>query len=135
MGGPHTSAARLLVAPPHHRGRMRPKPLGVANDGDEPVLIGLKVPDARHHLHVPGPTGTGKSTFIVNYAIAEARAGRGVAVFDPKGDLIRDLLDRLPEPGRRLVLIDPDETASAGGAEPVRPGQRIRRTPPISSSG
>jgi RecA/RadA recombinase len=68
------------------------------------------VHDARHHIHIPGPTGTGKTTLIVNLVCAEARAGRGVAVFDPKGDLIRDLLDRLPESvAARLVLIDPDE--------------------------
>ncbi len=76
----------------------------------EPVLIGLAPEDARHHLHVPGPTGTGKTTLLLNLAIADARAGRGVAVFDPKGDLVRDLLDRLPPGvGGRLVVIDPDE--------------------------
>jgi hypothetical protein len=75
-----------------------------------PVLIGLAPADARHHLHVPGPTGTGKTTLLLNLALSDARAGRGLAVFDPKGDLVRDLLDRLP-PGvaGRLVLIDPDE--------------------------
>lgn len=47
---------------------------------------------------------------MLNLAIADARAGRGVAVFDPKGDLIRGLLDRLPASvAGRLVLIDPDE--------------------------
>jgi hypothetical protein len=81
----------------------------VAPLGD-PALIGLSVHDARYHLHIPGPTGTGKTTLILNLVCADARAGRGVAVFDPKGDLIRDLLARLPQAvGRRLVLIDPDE--------------------------
>ena len=43
--------------------------------------------------------------------MADATAGRGLAVFDPKGDLIRDLLSRLPpDAARRVVLIDPDET-------------------------
>ncbi|WP_245563585.1 type IV secretory system conjugative DNA transfer family protein [Longispora albida] len=70
----------------------------------------VDVADARHHLHVPGPTGTGKSTLLLNLIITEARAGRGIIVLDPKGDLIRDALHRLPaEAAGRLVLIDPDE--------------------------
>jgi hypothetical protein len=44
---------------------MAAKPLGVAPLG-HPVLVGLSVPDARHHVHVLGPTGTGKSTLLVN---------------------------------------------------------------------
>jgi Mrp family chromosome partitioning ATPase len=95
---PAASPRRLAVAP-----------LGTAPLG-EPVLVGLAPADARHHVHVPGPTGTGKTTLLLNLAIAHARAGRGLAVFDPKGDLIRDLLDRLPATvAGRLVLIDPDE--------------------------
>jgi len=103
---------RLRLVPPDSPRRQAVKALGVAPLG-EPVLIGLSPADARHHLHVPGPTGTGKSTLLLNLAMAEARAGRGLAVFDPKGDLIRDLLDRLPTSvGNRLVLIDPDEKAA-----------------------
>lgn len=101
--------ARLRLFPPDSPRRQAVKALGVAPLG-EPVLIGLAPEDARHHVHVPGPTGTGKTTLLLNVSISDARAGRGLAVFDPKGDLVRDLLDRLP-PGvaGRLVLIDPDE--------------------------
>ncbi len=101
--------ARLCLVPAHAQSRQAVKALGVAPIG-EPVLIGLAPEDARHHVHVPGPTGTGKSTLLLNLAIADARAGRGLAVFDPKGDLTRDLLARLPASAAgRLVLIDPDE--------------------------
>lgn len=101
--------ARLRLVPPNSPRRQAVKALGVAPLG-EPVLIGLAPADARHHVHVPGPTGTGKSTLLLNLALADARAGRGLAVFDPKGDLIRDLLDRLPDGvAGRLVVIDPDE--------------------------
>ena len=101
--------ARLRLVPPGSPRRQAVRALGTAPLG-EPVLIGLSPADARHHVHMPGPTGTGKSTLLINLAIADARAGRGVAVFDPKGDLIRDLLDRLPASvSNRLVLIDPDE--------------------------
>ena len=49
-------------------------------------------------MHALGPTGTGKTTLLMNMILDDVEAGRGVAAFDPaKGDLIRDLLDRLPE--------------------------------------
>lgn len=107
------SPARLRLRPFTDPARTRPKPLGVTDADTSGAIVGLHVEDSRHHLHVLGPTGTGKSTLLLNYTLSEVRAGRGVAVFDPKGDLTRDLLDRLPpEAGERLVLIDPDETAA-----------------------
>ncbi len=64
--------------------------------------------DRRHHLHALGPTGSGKSTLLLNLALQDIEAGIGVGVLDPKGDLIRDLLERIPERhADRLVLVDP----------------------------
>jgi hypothetical protein len=75
--------------------------------------VALSVADARHHLHVVGATGTGKSTLLTRLIVADAVAGRGVAVLDPKGDLINDVLERLPaDAADRLVLLDPAETDS-----------------------
>jgi len=75
--------------------------------------VALAVADARSHLHLLGATGSGKSTLLTNLVLQDVRAGRGVVVIDPKGDLVRDLLDRLPEQAaERLVLIDPDERAA-----------------------
>ncbi|PGH46694.1 type IV secretory system conjugative DNA transfer family protein, partial [Streptomyces sp. Ru87] len=85
------------------------KPLGRSDTGS-PRGVGLAVPDARHHLHVMGATGSGKSTLIANLALDDVRNHRGVIVIDPKGDLVTDLLDRLPDTcADRLVLIDPDD--------------------------
>ncbi|MGW3626190.1 type IV secretory system conjugative DNA transfer family protein [Streptomyces sp. NPDC000880] len=85
------------------------KPLGRSDAGARRG-VGLAVPDARHHLHVMGATGSGKSTLIANLALDDVRNHRGVIVIDPKGDLVTDLLDRLPDTcAGRLVLIDPDD--------------------------
>jgi hypothetical protein len=58
--------------------------------------VGVRVPDARHHLHVIGATGSGKSTLLVQLILADIHAGRGVVVIDPKGDLVTDVAHRLP---------------------------------------
>ncbi|MZG20186.1 type IV secretion system DNA-binding domain-containing protein, partial [Streptomyces sp. SID5914] len=85
------------------------KPLGRSDTGARRG-VGLTVADARHHLHVMGATGSGKSTLIANLVLDDVRHHRGVVVIDPKGDLVTDLLDRLPDTcADRLVLIDPDD--------------------------
>ena len=61
-----------------------------------------------------GATGSGKSTLLTNLVLGDVEAGRGVVVIDPKGDLITDLCDRLPEAAiSRTVLIDPEDTEAA----------------------
>jgi hypothetical protein len=70
--------------------------------------VAISPADSRQHIHVLGPTGAGKTTLLLNLALDDIRAGRGVAVIDPKGDLVRDLLERIPaEAADRLVLLDP----------------------------
>ncbi|MFC4118538.1 type IV secretory system conjugative DNA transfer family protein [Nonomuraea zeae] len=84
--------------------------LGDAETG-HPRPVGVTVASARQHLHVLGQTGVGKSTFLANLILSDAHAGRGALVIDPKGDLIDDVLDRLPERAiKRTVLFDPAES-------------------------
>ncbi|WP_431884066.1 type IV secretory system conjugative DNA transfer family protein [Micromonospora gifhornensis] len=72
--------------------------------------VGLRVRDARQHLHVVGKTGVGKSTLLLNMILADIKAGRGTVVIDPRGDLITDVLDRLPaSSASRIAIIDPDQ--------------------------
>ncbi|MEO1060551.1 MAG: hypothetical protein AAFZ07_03965 [Actinomycetota bacterium] len=70
--------------------------------------VSLRSRDSLMHLAVTAPTGTGKSTLLMQLALQDAAAGRGLVVIDPKGGLIDDLLARLPE-GRHddVVVVDP----------------------------
>jgi hypothetical protein len=102
-------AGARAVAPPPEVGT-EGKVLGEAEAGGR-KLVAIGVADARQHLHVLGATGSGKSTLLSNHALGDIEAGRGVVVIDPKGDLVSDLLGRMPD-GRRLVLIDPDESTA-----------------------
>ncbi|MCZ7423770.1 type IV secretion system DNA-binding domain-containing protein [Verrucosispora sp. WMMA2121] len=72
--------------------------------------VGLKVTDARQHVHVVGKTGVGKSTLLLNMILGDIKAGRGTVVIDPRGDLITDILDRLPASyASKIVIVDPDQ--------------------------
>jgi hypothetical protein len=79
-------------------------------------LLALSLPDSLRHLHVIGPTGVGKSTLLLGLITQDMQSGRGVIVVDPKGDLVADVLDRIP-PDRTgdVVLLDPaDEERPVG---------------------
>ena len=85
--------------------------------------IGLSVVDSRVHLHLLGPTGSGKTTAMLNLALQDVLAGRGVGVLDPKGDLVAGVLARLPR--SRLddvVYISPDQASSCVGINPLELG-------------
>ncbi len=85
------------------------KILGDAEIGGHPV--GLAVADGRYHTHMVGQTGSGKTTLLANMIVDDIVAGRGTVVLDPHGDLVLDVLDRLPERVKdRVVLFDPDQT-------------------------
>ena len=88
----------------------RDKVLCVADD-DRGSLVAITQADARHHAHFVGPTGVGKSTLILNLALQDVEAGRGLLVVDPaRGDLVRDLLARIPRSEwDRVHLIDPTQ--------------------------
>jgi hypothetical protein len=84
------------------------KVLGRAQVGGH--AVGLPVVDSRQHVHLIGKTGVGKSTLLLNMILSDVHAGRGVVVIDPRGDLVLDVLDRLPMScADRLAIIDPDQ--------------------------
>jgi len=107
LPGLEAAAARRVAPLP--RVSTSGKVLGDADAGS-PRPVALRVEDARAHVHVLGETGSGKSTLLAQMVLADAAAGRGVLAVDPKGDLVTEILDRLPQPALdRLVLIDPDQ--------------------------
>lgn len=116
-------ARALSPAPEIPVGGAHTKPLGMADTGTRrPVAI--KVSDARHHLHILGPTGVGKSTLLARTILDDADAGRGVIVIDPKGDLVTDVLSRLPSRmGERVTLFDADSPSAPPCVNPLDIGR------------
>lgn len=86
-------------------------------------LVGLPLSSYSAHKQVVSPTGAGKSTILANWAVSEAAAGRSLVVLEPKGDLVTDILARLPEHRHRdVVVLDPgaDNSLPVIGFNPLR---------------
>lgn len=58
--------------------------------------FGIKTDDRRRHMYLIGKTGMGKSTVQENMIVEDIRAGRGVAVVDPHGDLVEKVVKYIP---------------------------------------
>lgn len=62
------------------------------------------------HCYLIGASGTGKSTLLQNLIMQDIQAGAGLAVLDPHGDLVDDILGRIPESRwDDVILIDPSD--------------------------
>lgn len=80
----------------------------------ENISLGLRQPvfmterDRRQHTYIIGQTGTGKTSLLRSMILADIKAGKGLAVLDPHGDLFQDLLGRIPRNRQKdIVLLDP----------------------------
>ncbi len=71
--------------------------LGLTNYRAHKEKFGIKLRDRRYHMYSIGKTGTGKSTLLENMIIDDIKEGRGVAVVDPHGDLIANVLKFVPK--------------------------------------
>ena len=58
--------------------------------------FGIKADDRRRHMYLVGKTGMGKSTILENMIIEDIRAGKGVAIVDPHGDLAEKVIQFIP---------------------------------------
>lgn len=114
LPGLKIGASRQL--PPSSALPYRGHVIGSANFPGAERLVAIGVNESLRHIHAIGPTGSGKSTLLINMITQDMQAGRGVAVFDPKGDLITDLLDRIPA-GRAadVILVDPTDPERSVG--------------------
>ncbi|MBW7960510.1 type IV secretion system DNA-binding domain-containing protein [Patescibacteria group bacterium] len=73
-----------------------------------PVYIGFE--DRRRHAYIIGKTGTGKSVLLEDMAIQDIKAGHGVCVIDPHGDLIDNIIKFIPpERAEDVIYFDPSD--------------------------
>ncbi|NTU98459.1 type IV secretion system DNA-binding domain-containing protein [Candidatus Falkowbacteria bacterium] len=72
--------------------------------------IRIKREDRRRHTYIVGKSGVGKSVLLASMAIQDILNGEGVGVIDPHGDLIEDILKRIPpERAEDVILFAPSD--------------------------
>jgi len=73
--------------------------------------IHMDIDDRRRHMYIIGKTGTGKTEFLKSMVMQDIKEGKGVAVIDPHGDLIEDILPLIPaQRAEDVILFDPSDT-------------------------
>ncbi len=78
--------------------------------------VWMKAKDRTRHMYVIGKSGSGKSQLIANLALQDIRAGHGVAVVEPHGDLIELILANIPrERVDDVVVFNPSDLARPMG--------------------
>jgi hypothetical protein len=79
-------------------------------------LVRLANEGRARHTYLLGGTGTGKSTLLANLISQDIRAGEGVIVIDPHGELVRDVIRLVPNQREKDVhLISPRRPQISGG--------------------
>ena len=81
--------------------------------------VRLSAVDRARHVYLLGQTGTGKSTLLQHLVAQDIASGEGLALIDPHGDLIDDILELVP--GHRIddvILIDPSDREHVVGFNP-----------------
>ncbi len=86
----------ILLGENHHHGSITP--------------IGLSKAERERHAYIIGGTGNGKTTMLLYGIVQDIKAGKGVAVLDPHGDLSETILHHIPEERiRDVVYFNPDD--------------------------
>lgn len=84
--------------------------LGENRHGGITRPVTLSAEQRTRHMYLVGASGTGKSTLLLNLICQDIEQGQGLAVLDPHGDLIDQILARLPkERFDDVVLFDPSD--------------------------
>src|SRR3990167_4186764 len=78
--------------------------------GEERVF-GMKNNDRRQHLYIIGKSGTGKTALLANLALQDVQNGKGIAVVDPHGDFVEEIVSKIPEErANDVIYFNPADT-------------------------
>lgn len=99
--------------------RKAPPPTNIPEEGlvlghseyrGEDTVIKIKRTDRQRHVYIIGKSGVGKSVLLSNMIIQDIKNGEGVAVIDPHGDLINDVIGHIPkERAEEVIHFNPSD--------------------------
>lgn len=85
--------------------------LGKSNFRGVEKQIFMGTEDRARHFYIIGQTGTGKSQFLMSLALQDIQNGEGVAIIDPHGTDVEELLEKVPASRKDdIILFDASET-------------------------
>ncbi len=85
--------------------------------------VGLTRSQRHEHTYIIGKTGMGKSTIIEGMALQDIEAGKGLAVIDPHGDMIKHILSLIPAHRRKdVIYLNPFDKDFPVGLNILAPG-------------
>jgi hypothetical protein len=84
--------------------------LGVNKHHGSETPIGLTSAERDRHIYIIGGTGNGKTTMLLYAIVQDMKAGKGLAVLDPHGDLAETLLHYVPKDRiKDVIYFNPDD--------------------------
>ncbi len=97
--------------------------VGKNSYGGEETPVGLTQAQRHEHTYIVGKTGMGKTTIIKQMAYQDILSGKGVAVIDPHGDLVKELLSVIPQSRKKdVIYLDPTDKLWPMGLNILNPG-------------
>ena len=107
-------------------------PFGKSNYHNQQIPFGLLRTDRARHLYVVGKSGTGKSKMLELLIATDIKAGKGVCVMDPHGDLVDAVVKHIPkERIEDVIYFNPMDTEYPIAFNPmqaVNPELKLRVT-------
>ncbi|REJ76324.1 MAG: DUF87 domain-containing protein [Acidobacteria bacterium] len=103
--------------------------LGDNNHAGKSTTVSLSEDQRVKHTHMIGASGSGKSNLMLNLIAQDLENGKGLCVLDPHGDLIDDVVSRIPENRTGdVILFDPSDADFPIGFNILRANSELEKT-------
>ncbi|MFQ5493350.1 MAG: type IV secretory system conjugative DNA transfer family protein [Candidatus Dojkabacteria bacterium] len=98
------------IEPPKNLPVAGVSPFALTDYRNQHIPFGLKDVDRRRHAYILGKTGSGKSNLLKVMIVNDIHEGKGLAVIDPHGDTVDDVMRNIPEERMQdVVYLEPSD--------------------------